>query len=207
MNIIVADDHAIVRRGFQHIVATRPGWVVAGEASNGDELLRALRQQTFDVLVLDVTLGDRSALELLTHIRSEFSALPVLILSVHPEEQYAMRCLRAGASGYVQKDSGPEEILDAISRVASGAKYITPQLAAHLADEVLRGGERPHERLSGREFEVFRLIALGRTGTEIADTLHLSVKTVSTYRTRILEKTGFRSNADIITYAIRNSLV
>ena len=207
MKIIVADDHAIVRKGFQHIVATRPDWRVAAEAANAEELLRALRQETFDILVLDVTLGDRSAVELLTHIRSEYPSLPVLILSMHPEETYAMRCLRAGAGGYIQKDTAPENILDAISKVASGAKYITSELAEHLATEVLRGGEQPHERLSGREFEVFRLIAPGRTATEIAEMLNLSVKTVSTYRTRIMEKTGFRSNADIITYAIRNSLV
>jgi two-component system invasion response regulator UvrY len=207
IKIIVADDHAIVRKGFQQIVATRPGWQVAAEASNADELLCALRGDTFDVLVLDVSLGNRSGIELLAQARAEFPSLPVLMLSMHPEEQYAVRCLRAGANGYIQKDSAPEEILDAIGRVAAGGKYITPALASRLADEMVRGTDHPHARLSGREFEVFRLIALGRTPTDIAVSLNLSVKTVSTYRTRILEKTGFRSNADIILYAIRNSLV
>ena len=206
MKIIIADDHAIVRKGFLQIASTIQGWSVA-EAGDADELLRVLRQEKFDVLVLDITLGDRSAIELLTHIRGEHPGLPVLILSMHPEEQYAIRCLRAGASGYVQKDSPTEHIITAIHNVSSGAKYITPQLASRLAEEVVRGGDLPHERLSAREFEVFRLIALGRTPTDIAAALHLSVKTVSTYRTRILEKTGFRSNADIITYAVRNSLV
>jgi two-component system invasion response regulator UvrY len=207
MKILIADDHAIVRKGFQQIVVKRPGWEVAAEASNADELLAALRRDTFDVLVLDVSLGDRSGIELLTHARGEFPALPVLMLSMHPEEQYAIRCLRAGANGYIQKDSAPEELLEAIGRVAAGGKYITPALASRLADEMVHGNDVPHARLSSREFEVFRLIALGRTPTDIAEALHLSVKTVSTYRTRILEKTGFRTNTDIMAYAIRNSLV
>jgi two-component system invasion response regulator UvrY len=207
MKIIVADDHAIVRKGFQQITAMRPGWHVAAEASSGEELLDAVRRERFDVLVLDVSLGDRSGIELLSRIRSELIPIPVLMLSMHPEEQYAVRCLRAGANGYIQKDSAPEEILCAIATVSSGGKYITPRLAGLLADEMVHGGERPHERLSAREFEVFRLIALGRTPTDIAQTLHLSVKTVSTYRTRIMEKTGFQTNADIIAYAIRNSVV
>lgn len=207
MKIIVADDHAIVRKGFQQIIATRPGWRVTAEAANDEELLPALARDQFDILVLDVTLGQRTAIDLLAHIRASYPALPVLILSMHPEEQYAVRCLRAGANGYIQKDSAPEEILDAMSRVAGGAKYISPALAGRLAEEAVHGTEQPHERLSSREFEVFRHIAVGRSASEIAGILHLSVKTVSTYRARILEKTAFRSNADIIAYAIRNSLV
>ena len=207
MKIIVADDHAIVRKGFQQIVATRPGWSVAAEASTAEELMEALRRETFDALVLDVTLGERSGIELLSQIRADFPSLPVLMLSMHPEEQYAVRCLRAGAHGYIQKDSDPEQILDAIARVASGSRYITSELASRMADDMMRGNAPPHARLSTREFEVFRLIAVGRTPTEIAERLTLSIKTVSTYRARILEKTGFRSNADIIAYAIRNQIV
>lgn len=207
MKLIVADDHAIVRKGIHLITAIRPGWRVAAEASNAEELLRALREDSFDALVLDVSLGDRSSVELLGQIRTEFPTLPILVLSMHPEEQYAVRCLRAGAQGYVQKDSPPEEILDAIATVVAGEKYITPRLASRLADELVHGGEAPHERLSDREFEVFRLIARGHAVSEIATMIHLSVKTVSTYRTRILEKTGFRSNADIVTYAIRNGMI
>lgn len=207
MKLIVADDHAIVRKGFQLITTMRPGWQVAAEAANAEELFEALRRDRFDVLVLDVSLGDRSSIEILTRIGAEFPQLPVLMLSRHAEEQYAVRCLRAGARGYVQKDSSAEDLLNAIATVAAGGRYITPRLASHLADEIMRGGDAPHERLSGREFEVFRMIALGRSVTEIAETLNLSVKTVSTYRTRILEKTGFHSNADIIGYAIRNSII
>jgi DNA-binding NarL/FixJ family response regulator len=206
MKLIVADDHAIVRKGFQLIVTMRPGWTLA-EAASGDELLRALRRERFDTLVLDISLGDRSSIELLDQIRAEFPTLPILMLSMHPEEQYAIRCLRSGAQGYIQKSSPPEEILDAIGVVAGGGKYISPRLAGRLAEELVHGGGAPHERLSAREFEVFRLIALGRSATDIAGTLHLSVKTVSTYRTRILEKTGFHTNADIITYAIRNGII
>lgn len=207
MKILVADDHAIVRKGFQQIVATVPGWRIAAEAANGEELLDALRTDRFDILVLDVSLGRGSAIDLLAQIRAQYPSLPVLILSMHPEQQYAVRCLRLGASGYIQKDSAPEEILEAIARVASGAKYISPSLAGMLAEDAAYGTERPHDRLSSREFEVFRLIASGRSVTEIAEILNLSVKTISTYRARILEKTGFQSNADIIAYAIRNSLV
>ena len=207
MKLIVADDHAIVRKGFHQIASMRPGWRVAAEAGNGEELLAALRRERFDVLVLAGRLAECSGFELLVQIRREGFTLPVLMLSIHTEEQCALYSLRAGASGYIQKCASTDEIIDAIATVASGAKYITPRLAVLLAAEVTHGGELPHERLSSREFEVFRLIALGHTPTDIAESLHLSVKTVSTYRTRIMEKTGFKTNADIIAYAIRNSLV
>lgn len=207
MKILVADDHTVVRKGFQQIVATRPGWRLAAEAASAEELFSHLRRERFDVLVLDVSFGRRSGIDVLTEVRREFPTLPVLMLSMHPEEQYGVRCLRAGASGYLQKDSGLEEILEAISRVAGGGKYISPRLASLLAEELVSPHVAPHDTLSAREFEVFRLIALGRTPTQIAQDLHLSVKTVSTYRARILEKTGFTSNAEIITYAIRNSLI
>jgi two-component system invasion response regulator UvrY len=207
MKIIIADDHAIVLRGLQQIIATRPAWQVAAEASDAETLIDALRTDRFDVLIVDVSLGDRSAIELLRQIRAEHPSLPVVMLSMHPEEQYAVPALKAGANGYVQKDAAAEEILNAIATVASGAKYITPRLAGLLAEEVLHGGDKPHERLSPREFSVLRLIALGRSPTDIAETLNISIKTVSTYRTRVLEKTGFRNNAEIIAYAIRNALV
>ena len=208
MKILIADDHSIVRRGLHQIIATRPGWEVAHEVSSAEEVLPALRTNAISVLVLDVSLDGRSGIDLLGHIRAEFPTLPVLMLSMHAEEQYAIRCLRAGASGYIQKDSSPEELLQAIERVASGRTYISDAVAEQLATELVRGGsDTPHERLSTREFEVFRLIAAGQSATEIAEVLHLSVKTVSTYRSRILDKTGFRSNADIITYAIRSGLV
>ena len=205
--MFVADDHDVVRRGLQQIVATQAGWEVAGEVPRADDVLPALRAKPVDVLILDISMGGRSGIDLLGHIRAEFPSLPVLILSMHAEEQYAARCLRAGASGYLQKDSSPEEIIAAVERVASGRRYVSPALAGTIADDVARGTVPPHERLSDREFEVFRLIAEGKNATEIAELLHLSVKTVSTYRARILEKTGFHSNADIVTYAVRTGLV
>jgi DNA-binding NarL/FixJ family response regulator len=207
MRVFVADDHDVVRRGLQQIVATQPGWEIAGEARRADDVLPALRSTAVDVLILDISLGGRSGIDLLGHIRAEFSSLPVLILSMHAEGQYAARCIRAGASGYLQKDSSPEEIIGAVERVASGRRYVSAALAGSIADDVVRGTVPPHERLSDREFEVFRLIAEGMSPTDIAESLHLSVKTVSTYRTRILEKTGFQSNADIIGYAVRAGLV
>jgi len=205
--VFVADDHDVVRRGLQQIAATQPGWEVAGEAPRADDVLPALRAKPVDVLILDISMGGRSGIDLLGHIRAEFPSLPVLILSMHAEEQYAARCLRAGASGYLQKDSSPEEIIAAVERVASGRRYVESALAGTIADDVARGTVPPHERLSDREFEVFRLIAEGKNATEIAELLHLSVKTVSTYRARILEKTGFHSNADIVAYAVRTGLV
>ena len=207
LRIFVADDHHVVRRGLQQIVATRPGWEVVGEASRADDVLPALRATAVDVLILDISLGGRSGMDLLGHIRAELPSLPVLIFSMHAEEQYAARCMRAGASGYLQKDSSPGEIVVAIERVAAGRRYVSPALAGAIADDVGRSTLPPHERLSDREFEVFRLIAEGKNAGEIAESLHLSVKTVSTYRTRILEKTGFHSNADIVAYAVRTGLV
>ncbi len=207
MRVFVADDHDVVRRGLQQIVATQPGWEIAGEARRADDVLPALRFTAVDVLILDISLGGRSGIDLLGHIRAEFSSLPVLILSMHAEGQYAARCIRAGASGYLQKDSSPEEIIGAVERVASGQRYVSAALAGLIADDVARGEVSPHERLSDREFEVFRLIAQGMGPKDIAQSLHLSVKTVSTYRARILEKTGFHSNADIIGYAVRAGLV
>lgn len=208
MRILIADDHSIVRRGLQQIIATRPGWSVTAEASTADEVFSVLRTQAVDLLVLDVSLGHRSGIDLLRQIRQEFPSVGVLMLSMHPEEHYAIRSLRAGASGYIEKDSSPEELIQAIDRVANARTYVSQTVADQLATRVGRGpsGE-PHDELSAREFEVFRLIASGKTLTEIAEALHLSIKTVSTYRSRILDKTGFHSNAELIAYAIRNRLV
>jgi len=207
MKILIADDHSIVRRGLQQIIALRAGWTVAGEACEGDAVLPALRREAFDVVILDISLGRRSGIDLLPSIRAEFPDLPVLMLSMHAEQQYAIRCLRAGASGYIQKDATPEELIAAIERVASGHRYVSEAVGEQLATQLVLGEGEPHERLSDREMEVFRLIASGRTASEAAEVLHLSVKTISTYRARILEKTGFRSNADIVSYAIRNELI
>lgn len=208
MNILIADDHHIVRHGLRHIIATQPGWHVTAEASTAEEVLLVLRREEIHVVVLAVMLRGRSGIDLLGDIRTEFPTLPVLMLSMLPEEQYALRCLREGASGYIQKDSSADELIGAIQRVASGHLYVSSTVAEQLAAELVHGSAGlPHEGLSKREFEVFRLIATGKSVGEIAEALHLSANTVSTYRSRILAKTGFRSNADIIGYAIRNGLV
>lgn len=208
MRIVIADDHTIVRRGMQLIVAKRAGWSIAAEAASSDELFAALRGASFDVVVLDLSLRGRSGLDILGQIRRELPALPVLILSSAPEEQYALQFIRAGARGYLSKDASAEEILEAIERVASGRLWLSPAVGDRLAAGIMNPADRaPHELLSPREFEVFRFIAGGRTMTEIAGAMNISIKTASTYRTRILDKTGFRSNADIIAYAIRSNLV
>ncbi len=206
--IAIADDHAIVRRGLRQIIADAPDLAVAGEAASADELLTLLRSSSFDVVVLDLSLGVRSGIDLLKQIKSEYPRLPILILSIHAEDNFAVRALRAGASGYLQKEGTPEELLIAIRRIAAGATYVSSAMAERIAADVARGDARtlPHERLSDREFEVFRLIGSGRTLTEIGHTLNLSVKTVSTHRTRILAKTGFRDNADIVEYVFSQGL-
>lgn len=205
MRLIIADDQPIVRKGFRQIVGAAHG--IPAEVATAEELLGALRRELYAALVLAVNLGESSTLPLLGQIRSDFPALPVLMLSMQNEERYAVRCLCAGAHGYLERNSTPEQFLAAIHAVTNGDRYITPRVASLLAEEVVRRAENPHSGLSPREFEVFRLIALGRTPTEIGEMLKLSVKTVSTYRSRILEKTGFRTNADIIAYAVRNALV
>lgn len=208
MNILIADDHHIVRHGLRHIIAVQPDWHVTAEASTADEVLSALRREEIDVVVLAVVLESRSGIEILSSIRSEFPTLPVLMLSRLDEKQYALRCLRAGASGYIEKKSPAEEIIRAIQRVVTGHIYVSSAVADQLADELRHGSTGlQHELLSPREFEVFRLIAAGKSIVEIAEALRLSANTVSTYRSRILAKTGFHSNADIIGYAIRNGLV
>jgi two-component system, NarL family, invasion response regulator UvrY len=208
MNVIIADDHSVVRHGLRQIIGSQPGWQVLAEVSSADEVLPALRLHRADLLVLDVALGGRSGIDLLGSIRSEFPTLPVLMLSMYDEEQYALPCLRAGASGYIQKVSTQQDLVEAMRRVGTGHKYFSASVADQLAAEFLGGRTgQPHERLAARELEVFRLLATGESVGEIAELLHLSVKTVSTYRSRALEKTGFRSNADIIAYAIRMGLV
>lgn len=207
MKVLLADDHAVVRRGLQQIIATRAAWTVAGEAASGEELLALLRNVDADVLVLDVSMGDGSGIDLLGSIRELRPDLPVLMLSMYAEEHYALRALRAGAQGYIQKDRPPEELIAAIERVASRRTHVSEAVMDQMA-ATISGGRRghPHERLSRREFRVFQLIAAGRSVSDIASVLHLSAKTVSTYRARIMEKTGFRTNADVIAYAIRNGL-
>lgn len=206
--IVMADDHAIVRKGLRQIIAEASDLEVTGEAGSSGELLTLLRSQPVDLVVLDLTLGDRDGIELLKQIKSEFPRLPVLMLSMHAEEIFALRALRAGAGGYIQKEGAPEMLLEAIRRIAGGGTYISPAMAQRLSDDAARGvaGSLPHERLSDREFEIFRLLGSGKSVTEIANSLNLSVKTVSTHRTHILSKTGLRTNADIVDYVVAHGL-
>lgn len=206
--ILLVDDHAVVRDGIKRMFDDRPGTVSFGEADSPESALKLAENAEWDVVILDITLGDRNGLEVLREVRKVRPRLPVLILSMHSEEQYARRAFRAGASGYLTKDCSREELVAAVQKVSTGSKYITPALAEKLIIDLERGTEGPpHETLSDREYEVLRLIASGKTVGEIAGILSLSDKTISTYRARILEKMGMKTNAELTHYAIQNKLV
>jgi two-component system invasion response regulator UvrY len=208
INILIADDHAIVREGLKQIVSSQPDMTVAGESHNAQGVLDLARARNWDVVVLDINMPGRNGLEVLKELKLEFPRLPVLVLSVHPEEQYGIRVLKAGAAGYMNKESAPEELVTAIRKVIRGGKYLTPTLAERLAFQVADGSEEhPHEKLSDRELQVLCLIASGRTVSEIAGDLSLSVKTISTYRARILGKMAMKSSAELTRYALQNHLV
>lgn len=208
IKVLIADDHTVVRQGLKQILADDPQLAVVGEAADGNEVLTALETLSVDALVLDITMPGRNGLDVLKEVKRKRPALPVLVLSMHPEDQFAIRILRAGAAGYITKESAPEELVGALRKVCSGGKYVSPQLAEKLAvfigDETTRP---PHEKLSDREFEVLRMLARGKTVTEVAEELLLSVKTVSTYRSRVLEKMKMTSNADLTRYALQNQLI
>jgi len=208
MRILIADDHAVVRRGVKQIVSEESDMTLVGEARNAQELLKLTREQDCDVVVLDINMPGKSGLDALKELKSERPKLPVLILSIHPEDQYAVRALKAGAAGYMTKESAPEQLVEAIRKVYKGGKYISPSLAEKLAVSLISGAEGPiQEVLSDREYWVMRRIASGKTVSEIAQELSLSVKTISTYRARILEKMGMKTNAELTRYAIQNRLV
>lgn len=208
IRVFVADDHAIVRRGVLQILEEAPDMIPAGEASTGRELLQAVHTGDYDVIVLDIALPDRNGLEILKQLQTLKPELQILILSIYPEKQYAIRALKAGAAGYLTKESAPEELVEAIRQASQGGKYITRSLAETLAVEVGGQAEKePHENLSDREYQVVCLLASGKSVTDIAADLSLSVKTVSTYRTRILDKLGLTSTAEIIRYAFEHGLV
>lgn len=206
--ILIADDHAIFREGLKQIIARTVDMEVAGEAADGQEVLRKVRENDYDLVVLDISMPGRSGLDVLTEIKSLKPRLPVLILSMHPEEQYAVRAFRAGAAGYVTKGSPPQELVEALEKVALGKKYVSPSLAEALADSLDHPDQKePHMELSNREYQVLCMIASGKPVGKIAEELSLSVKTVSTYRTLILRKMNLKNNAEITRYAIQNSLV
>ncbi len=208
IRVFIADDHPLTRRGIKQTLDDAGDILVCGEASSGREVMKAVTQIDFDVLVLDVVMPDGGGIEVLNQLKNYSIDFYSIVLSMYPEEQYALRALKAGASGYLTKDSIPEELIVAIRKVASGGKFITSSLAESLALEIY--GEKsadPHEILSNREYQVMYLIASGRTLTEIANELSLSIKTISTYRARILDKLGLRNTTDIIRYAFKNKIV
>jgi len=208
IKVLIADDHPIVRQGLRQILSGIPDMEVAGEAANAQETLDQVRVGGWDVLVLDITMPDRSGFDILKELKHDQPHLPVLVLSIHAEEQLAVRVLKAGASGYLTKENAPNELVKAIRKVVSGGKYISRGLAESLAFGLDTDSARPqHEALSDREFQVMQLMASGKTLTEIAEELSLSTKTVSTYRTRLLQKMNLETNADIIRYAIENELI
>jgi DNA-binding NarL/FixJ family response regulator len=208
MKVLVADDHAVVREGLKRILTQDRSIEVVAEAGDGTAALARAQEVSLDVVVLDMSMPGRGGLETLQELKRQWPQIGVLVLSMHPEDQYAMRVLREGADGYLTKDSAAEELIGALRKIHDGGKYVSPKLAERLALTVERGFEGPpHERLSTREFQVLVLIAQGRTVTEIGDELHLSVKTISTYRTRILDKMGLRNNAELMHYAIEEGLV
>jgi two-component system, NarL family, invasion response regulator UvrY len=208
IRILVADDHAIVRHGLRQILTQAPEITQIGEAKNAEEISALLRTQQWEMVMLDLALPDKNGLEVLKDIKREHPKLPVLILSMHPEDLYALRVLKAGAAGYLTKESAPEELLIAIRKVLSGGRYISAQLAEQLVFDLGTDSNKPlHEALSDREYQVLCLIASGKTISQVADQLAISVKTASTYRTRILEKMKMRTNAELTHYGIQQKLV
>lgn len=208
MSIIIADDHPVVRAGLRQILAESGEIRQIAEASDGQDLLEKLKKTRYDIILLDITMPGRNGLEILKELRILYPSTPVLVLSVHPEEQYALRVIRSGAAGYLTKETAPENLLEAIRRILGGKKYITPEIAEILAASLDGKGDlAPHLRLSDREFETLRMIAQGKSLTEIAGEMFLNVKTISTYRRRILDKMNMKSTAELVNYAVKNGLV
>jgi two-component system invasion response regulator UvrY len=207
IKVLIADDHAIVRRGLRQILSETKDILVVEEAENGPEVIKKTSQNTFDVIVLDISMPGLSGLDVLKQLKTQKTSPPVIILSIFPEEQYAIRVLKAGAAGYLTKGSAPDTLIEAIRTAASGRKYITRSVGERLADELNKGlRNNPHEILSDREFQVMQKIAGGKTTREIAEDLNLSEKTISTYRARIMDKMKFEKPAEIIRYALYHEL-
>jgi len=208
IKILIADDHAVVRKGLKQIVSETPDMIAAGEASTGYEVLDKVRGNDYDAVVLDISMPGGDGLNILKQIKKEKPKIPILVLSVHPEDQYAVRALKAGAAGYLTKESAPDELITAIRRVSGGRKYVSSLLAEKLALELEADREKQlHEKLSDREYQVLCMMASGKMAREIAAELCLSVKTISTYRSRILEKMRMKNNAELTHYAIKHGLI
>lgn len=207
IRIVMADDHAIVREGLKRIVASAEDFEVVDEAGDGNDVLRIVRERDFDVLVLDLSMPGRSGMELIKLAKAEKPKLRILVLSMHQEQQYAVRAIKTGASGYLTKESAPAQLVQAIRKIASGGAYISAEVAEQLALGAMPGGSTaPHESLSDREFEVFRLLVAGVSVTDIAGQLSLSVKTVSTHKANLMQKMGLANQSDLIRYALRHGL-
>lgn len=208
IRVVIADDHALVRAGLRQFLADHDDLSVVAECANGRELMDVVRAENVDVVLLDIAMPDQTGVDLLLAIKARAPALPVLMLSSYPEEHYATTLLRQGAAGYVGKDTDPDEIVRAIRTAAAGRRYITPAVAEQLAAGLGSSNDKaPHEKLSDRELQVFLHLARGETVGQLAESLSLSVKTVSTYRTRVLEKMGLGSNSDLTYYAMKNGLL
>lgn len=206
LKILVVDDHPVVRQGLKFILSGEPQIGTVGEACNSQEALNLVRSVKWDAVILDIAMPGRGGLDLLKELKHDYPKLPVLILSMHPEEQYAVRAIKEGASGYMNKESAPYELLNAIKKITRGGKYISPTLSEQLIS-IIKADKPLHENLSNREFQVMLLIASGKGITRIAEEMALSVKTVGTYRTRILEKLNLGNNAEIMRYAMQHRLI
>jgi two-component system invasion response regulator UvrY len=209
MHILIADDHAIIRKGLKLILLQEYPSATIDEVNDAEEAIKKTLTDKFDIIICDLSMPGRSGLDVVQHVKDNSLEIPVLILSIHPEEQYAIRALKAGAAGYLSKDTATEELIKAVQRVLQGRKYISASIAEKLAFDLDRNhaSKLPHEYLSQREFEVFKLIADGKSVSEIADKISLSITTVSTYRARILSKMDLKSNADLTRYALENKLI
>ncbi|MBM4462385.1 MAG: response regulator transcription factor [Chloroflexi bacterium] len=208
IRILVADDHAVVRQGIRQIVADAPDMEVVDEASSGPEVLEKALKRDYDLVLLDITMPGSRGLDILAELKERKPELRILVLSIHPEEQYALRALRLGASGYLTKESAPTELITAIRKASLGTKYVSSSLAEQMAGQVAHGNDGPlHQTLSDREYEVLRMIASGKIAREIAEELCLATKTVNTYRSRLRRKMGMKNDAELIRYAIRSGLV
>jgi two-component system, NarL family, invasion response regulator UvrY len=208
LQVLIADDHAILRRGLAQVIAEAGDMQVCAEAENGAQAIKLAREHPVDIVLLDITMPDRNGLDTLKQLKKEKPKLGVLMLSMHPEETYALRAIKAGASGYLTKQSAPALLVTAIRQVARGRRYISPAVAEELAGTIADGSDRPaHTTLSDREYETMKLIASGKTLSQIAVEMHLSAKTVSVYRARLLEKMHLKNNSELIHYALKNRLV
>ncbi len=208
IRIVVADDHAVVREGLKHIVSSSAGMQVVGEAANGDDVMQVVRTLDFDLLMLDLSMPGKSGMELIRWVRREKPALRVLVLSMHEETQYAVRAIQSGANGYLNKDSAPSQLEQALQRIASGGAWVSAEVAQQLALGAVSGNaaRAPHESLSEREFQVFEALVAGESVTAVAQRLHLSVKTVSTHKANLMHKLGVDNASDLVRYAIRHGL-